>query len=135
MRTNHAVELVDIGHSAFEQIAGKTLLFGVRPLVGEKARLHLGGNWSGTVTIKRGHTLVRTGPYAVVRNPIYTGLLVAALGTAIALGHLRDLAATGTLLALYLYKIRVEERFMTEQFSEQYLQYKRETKTLIPFVW
>ncbi len=99
------------------------------------ARLHLGGNWSGTVTIKRGHTLVRTGPYAVVRNPIYTGILVAALGTAIALGHLRDLAATGALLALYLYKIRVEERFMTEQFGEQYLQYKSETKALIPFVW
>ncbi len=99
------------------------------------ARFYLGGNWSGTVTIKQDHTLVRSGPYALVRNPIYTGFLVAVLGSAVASGHLRDLVATGVLLLAFTYKIHVEERFMTEQFGEQYLQYKRETKALIPFVW
>jgi len=99
------------------------------------ARFYLGGNWSGTVTIKEDHTLVRTGPYAVVRNPIYTGFLVAILGSALASGQLRDLAACAVLLGMFVYKIRVEERFMIEQFGEQYLQYKRETKALVPYVW
>jgi protein-S-isoprenylcysteine O-methyltransferase Ste14 len=99
------------------------------------ARLYLGGNWSGTVTIKQDHTLIRTGPYALVRNPIYTGFLVAVLGSAIANGHLRDLVATGVLLLAFVYKIHVEEKFMTEQFGDQYLQYKHETKALIPYVW
>jgi protein-S-isoprenylcysteine O-methyltransferase Ste14 len=99
------------------------------------ARFYLGGNWSGIVTIKQGHTLVRTGPYALVRNPIYSGFLLAALGFAIAAGHFRDLLASIVMLAVFVYKISIEERFMREQFGEQYLQYKRETKALIPYVW
>src|SRR5262249_56577164 len=51
------------------------------------ARLHLGGNWSGTITLKQDHTLVRTGPYRLVRHPIYSGLLLALLGGAIAIGE------------------------------------------------
>ena len=55
------------------------------------ARVHLGRNWSGSVTVKEGHELIRTGPYAYVRHPIYTGLITAVLGTAIASGTVRAL--------------------------------------------
>ena len=55
------------------------------------ARVWLGGNWSGTVTLKQGHELIRTGPYRFVRHPIYTGLLLAVLGSAIAIGEWRGL--------------------------------------------
>jgi protein-S-isoprenylcysteine O-methyltransferase Ste14 len=51
------------------------------------ARVHIGRNWSGVVTIKEGHELVDTGPYALVRHPIYTGLLVAFIGSAFARGN------------------------------------------------
>src|SRR5277367_994188 len=55
------------------------------------ARLHLGGNWSGSVTIKQGHTLIRRGPYTIVRHPIYTGFLFAIVGVAIIVGEYRAL--------------------------------------------
>src|ERR1700675_3215168 len=57
------------------------------------ARLQLGRNWSGTVTVKQDHELIRTGPYAMVRHPIYAGTLLAILGTAIAIGEIRGLVA------------------------------------------
>src|SRR5262249_30686119 len=63
------------------------------------ARLVIGRNWSGTVTIKAGHELVRTGPYACVRHPIYTGLLLAAVGTSVYIGELRGLVAVALMTA------------------------------------
>jgi protein-S-isoprenylcysteine O-methyltransferase Ste14 len=57
------------------------------------ARRHIGSNWSGTVTVKEDHVLICTGPYAWVRHPIYTGLLAAILGTAVARGELRGVWA------------------------------------------
>src|SRR5215467_7374098 len=59
------------------------------------ARFSLGGNWSGTVTVKQNHSLVKTGPYAMVRHPIYTGLLLALIGTVIAFREVRGLIALG----------------------------------------
>jgi protein-S-isoprenylcysteine O-methyltransferase Ste14 len=99
------------------------------------ARFYLGRNWSGKPTIKKGHTLIRSGPYALVRHPIYTGIALAMLGTGIAIGEIRGLIAT--LLALIAFKIksRLEESFMTEQFGEQYTGYKQQVRALIPFVW
>lgn len=99
------------------------------------ARLHLGRNWSGTVTIKQDHELIRSGPYGLSRHPIYTGLLTALLGSALASGH------AGSLLALLLIgvvlggKMRLEERWMEEIFGEQYRRYRAEVKAIIPFVW
>jgi protein-S-isoprenylcysteine O-methyltransferase Ste14 len=99
------------------------------------ARLQLGGNWSGMVTIKQGHTLVRRGPYAIVRHPIYSGFLLAMFGVALALGELRGLFAVGVLfLALWL-KSETEERFMLQQFGQDYRQYQAEVKALIPFLY
>ena len=99
------------------------------------ARVHLGRNWSGTVTIKKGHELIRSGPYGIVRHPIYTGALLALLGTSIVFGETRWLLGFGlAFLALKLKSLR-EEQFMTEQFGAEYTDYRRKVKALIPFVW
>lgn len=99
------------------------------------ARTILGGNWSGVVTVKQDHTLVRSGPYTVVRHPIYSGLTLAILGTALAIGEWRALAAVGVVFVMFLVKSRTEERFMTEEFGRQYEDYRRETSALIPFIF
>jgi protein-S-isoprenylcysteine O-methyltransferase Ste14 len=98
------------------------------------ARAHLGRNWSGIITVKEGHTLVRTGPYRVVRHPIYTGLLLAVIGTAAAIGEWRGVLAILCVLAGFLRKIQVEEKRMSENFPE-YLQYRQHTAALIPLLY
>jgi len=98
------------------------------------ARLLLGGNWSASVTLKRGHTLVRRGPYNLVRHPIYSGALLAMAGTAIESGRISGLAAVALALIAWRIKSRMEEAFLEAQFGEQYLRYEREVKALIPFV-
>lgn len=96
------------------------------------ARIYLGGNWSSTVTVKQDHTLTRTGPYRLVRHPIYTGLLLAILGGAIARGEWRDLVALALILIAFLRKIQIEERFMLQQFGDAYTRYRQEVAALIP---
>jgi protein-S-isoprenylcysteine O-methyltransferase Ste14 len=98
------------------------------------ARRRLGRNWSGTVTLKENHELIRTGPYRWVRHPIYTGLLLAFLGTAVALCEWRGLVATGLVTVAFLLKIRTEEGWMTEAFGEDYRRYRAEVRALIPFI-
>jgi protein-S-isoprenylcysteine O-methyltransferase Ste14 len=98
------------------------------------ARVHLGRNWSGVVTIKQGHDLVDTGPYALVRHPIYTGLLVAVLASGAARGDGRGLLAVLIAFAALWRKLRIEERWMTERFGEQYLDYCRRVPALVPFL-
>jgi protein-S-isoprenylcysteine O-methyltransferase Ste14 len=97
------------------------------------ARLHLGRNWSGTVTLKEGHELIRSGPYAYVRHPIYTGLLVALLGSAVACGELRAMIGLSVVAGAFTRKLRIEERFMREIFPGQYPRYCAEVPALIPF--
>jgi protein-S-isoprenylcysteine O-methyltransferase Ste14 len=99
------------------------------------ARLHLGGNWSATVTVKRNHTLVRTGPYAVVRHPIYSGVSVSALGLALLNGDVRSVVAICFVVLGWRMKFRLEEKFMEEEFGDEYREYKRHVKALIPSVW
>ncbi|MHB1675581.1 MAG: methyltransferase family protein [Acidobacteriaceae bacterium] len=98
------------------------------------ARFTLGRNWSGIVTVKENHTLVTRGPYAWVRHPIYTGILLALLGTAIVGGIFASLVAVAVAtLALWL-KLRTEEKFMVETFGEQYTAYRQRVKALVPYV-
>ncbi len=98
------------------------------------ARNYLGRNWSGSVTVKQDHELIRTGPYRFVRHPIYSGLLLAILGTAIAFGEWRGLLAFGLLTGSLLLKLRMEERFMSEIFPNEYARYRAEVPALIPFI-
>jgi protein-S-isoprenylcysteine O-methyltransferase Ste14 len=98
------------------------------------ARRHLGSNWSGEVTVKEGHELIRSGPYALTRHPIYTGLSLAFLGTAIAIGEWRALIAVALAAGSFWYKLGIEERVMRETFGPAYDAYARDVKALIPFV-
>jgi len=98
------------------------------------ARAWLGRNWSAEVTVKRGHELVRSGPYALVRHPIYTGLLLALTGTVLMVGKWRALIGLVLIVAAVLRKATVEERFMTEQFGEAYAHYRAKVPALIPFL-
>lgn len=98
------------------------------------ARIHLGSNWSGTVTVKSGHELVTTGPYAWVRHPIYTGLLLALTGCTIARGDLRGLVALVIAVAALWRKLRIEERWMEQTFGQAYTEYRAEVPALIPLL-
>jgi protein-S-isoprenylcysteine O-methyltransferase Ste14 len=98
------------------------------------ARIWLGGNWSAAVTVKKDHELIRTGPYAVTRHPIYTGVLLALIGTAIVVGTWRALVALPVLLLAAVIKIGTEERFMAAEFGDDYARYRAEVKALVPFI-
>lgn len=98
------------------------------------ARRHLGRNWSGIVTVKQDHELILSGPYAWVRHPIYTGLLLAFTGSALACGEWRGVLAVVIVLLALWRKLRLEERWMQEQFGEQYRTYSRRVAVLIPFI-
>jgi len=98
------------------------------------ARFTIGSNWSGTITVKTDHELQTRGPYAVVRHPIYSGLLLALLGTALVVGEWRAIVALALAFVGWRWKSLIEERVMTEQFGGAYEDYKRRVKALIPFV-
>ena len=99
------------------------------------ARYHIGRNWSGVITVKEDHTLVKTGPYALVRHPIYSGLLLAILGSAIARGHIGGILAIALILYAILRRVRIEEHWMAETFGQDYVDYAASTPALAPFIW
>ena len=98
------------------------------------ARVHLGRNWSGTVTVKEEHTLITSGPYAAVRHPIYTGLLTALLASALAGGSWRELIGFLISCAALWRKLRLEETWMEQTFGDAYIAYKSRVRALIPFI-
>jgi len=99
------------------------------------ARRTLAGNWSNAVALKKDHELITTGLYQYVRHPIYTGMLLMFLGTALSLGTLGAFIGFLIILVGVLFKLKEEEALMTEHFAEEYIPYKKRTKTLIPFLW
>ena len=99
------------------------------------ARLHLGRYWSGRITLKEGHRLIRTGPYRLTRHPIYTGFLTAVLGSALTLNELRGPLAFVIVLAAYFRKIHREEKTLKRAFGSEYETYRREVKALVPFMF
>ncbi|MBV8809260.1 MAG: isoprenylcysteine carboxylmethyltransferase family protein [Acidobacteriaceae bacterium] len=99
------------------------------------ARVTLGRNWSGTVTVKQDHELICNGPYAVVRHPIYTGITFAVFGTVIFDGKIRSIILFVAALSVLIHKMKIEEQFMTEQFGSEYTSYRQKTRALVPFLW
>lgn len=98
------------------------------------ARFTIGRNWSGNITVKADHELMTGGPYAIVRHPIYFGLLLTLAGTAFVVGEYRSFLAVAVALVAWKWKSSIEERVMTEHFGDAYRDYQRRTKGLIPFV-
>jgi protein-S-isoprenylcysteine O-methyltransferase Ste14 len=99
------------------------------------ARQHLGSNWSRSVTVKQGHELITTGPYALVRHPIYTGILTGFLGTAIALSEVRGFIGFVLIFLVLWAKLRMEEQWMRSQFGETYAAYAHQTTALVPYLF
>jgi protein-S-isoprenylcysteine O-methyltransferase Ste14 len=98
------------------------------------ARMHLGRNWGMPMSLRQGHELVTSGPYAYVRHPIYTGILLAMLGSAVA-RSLVWLLLFLLAFAYFLFSARTEEKMMLAQFPNAYPAYRRRTRMLIPFVF
>jgi len=98
------------------------------------ARLWLGSLWSGAVTRKTDHHVVDTGPYRLVRHPIYTGLISAGFLLAVEIGTGFALAGASILTLGWWMKARVEERFLTEELGPAYDAYRRRTAMLVPFL-
>ncbi len=98
------------------------------------ARFTLGSNWSGVVTVKGGHELITRGPYAIVRHPIYTGLLAMIVATVVVFGHVAGIIALPFVFLGLWIKLRYEEKLMLEKFPEQYAAYQRRVKRFIPFI-
>ena len=96
------------------------------------ARWHLGSNWSGVVTLKEGHELIRTGPYRAIRHPIYTGILLAMLGTAVATGEVRALIAVAITWLSFYQKARREESFLSEEFGAGFVEHCKHTGMFLP---
>jgi protein-S-isoprenylcysteine O-methyltransferase Ste14 len=98
------------------------------------ARMLLGGNWSSDVTLKRDHELIVAGPYAFVRHPIYTGILLAFFGTALAVGEWRALLGVVLVGVAYWFKLKIEDAVMRRQFGEAYARYAERVPALVPFL-
>jgi protein-S-isoprenylcysteine O-methyltransferase Ste14 len=99
------------------------------------ARRHLGRNWSGEITIKVEHQLIRSGPYRLLRHPIYTGILAMYAGAAVVTGE--RLSALGLVIVCFAYwrKIRLEEANLATAFGTEYESYRRESWALLPGIW
>jgi len=98
------------------------------------ARRRLGRNWSQAVTVKEDHELITNGPYGLVRHPIYAGLLLAFVGTAVALGEWRGLLAVALVSGVLWRKLRLEEKWMRARFGDSYEAYSRRVAALVPYI-
>ncbi len=96
------------------------------------ARYSLGQYWSGRVTLKEDHQLIRVGPYAYVRHPIYSGLLLAMAGTAFVIGEWRGVIAVLLAVVELSRKAAKEEALLATEFGDQYREYRRQAGFLTP---
>jgi protein-S-isoprenylcysteine O-methyltransferase Ste14 len=98
------------------------------------ARETLGRYWSGTITLKEGHRVIKTGPYCLTRHPIYTGVLLAFIGTALARRDIASFVGVALIAVGMARKIVIEEKLLSEHFGNEYVAYKQQVKTIIPFI-
>lgn len=96
------------------------------------ARYHIGRYWSSTVSLRADHQLIRTGPYAHIRHPIYTGILLAILGTGLAVGRYRAIVAFAIMLAGFAWKASREEALLKGEFGPAFEEHKRATGFFLP---
>jgi protein-S-isoprenylcysteine O-methyltransferase Ste14 len=109
-------------------------LFGLGLAFAIWARLHIGRNWGTPMSQKAEPELVTSGPYHLVRHPIYSGILCAAIGTGVALNW-SWLIAAAIAGVYFVYSATVEERYLTSEFPDAYPAYRRATKMLVPFIF
>ena len=98
------------------------------------ARRHLGKYWSGRITLKVDHHVIQSGPYAFVRHPIYSGILLALLSTVICIGTVRSCIAIALMFVSFVLKLTLEERWLCAHLGAEYEGYRRRVKALIPCV-
>jgi protein-S-isoprenylcysteine O-methyltransferase Ste14 len=98
------------------------------------ARRHIGRFWSARVTLKEGHQLIESGPYSLVRHPIYTGLLLSMAATVMTIGSVQSLCGYALLVGALIFKLSAEERLLAANFGQEYKQYQKRVKALIPGV-
>jgi len=96
------------------------------------ARIHLGLYWSDKVVLKVDHQLIRTGPYAHLRHPIYSGVLAGVAGTALVLGEWRGLVAFAIVLVNYAIKAKREDRLLADHFGGSFAEHKKRAGFLLP---
>ena len=122
-----------IPHTNWARVAGAVIcVFGLWVTIW--ARRTLAGNWSSDVTFKQGHELIRTGPYRFVRHPIYTGLLVMCLGTAVEIGQLRCWLGLIVVFVGFWIKLSQEEQLLMRHFPDEYPLYRKQVKALVPWL-
>jgi protein-S-isoprenylcysteine O-methyltransferase Ste14 len=97
------------------------------------ARVHLGIYWSGRITLKVDHRVIQSGPYACVRHPIYSGMILALLGTTITLGTVRACVGFVLMFISFVRKLQIEEVWLRSHFGAEYERYQKRVKALIPF--
>jgi protein-S-isoprenylcysteine O-methyltransferase Ste14 len=125
-----------LGHRVFHQtyavaVTGVALTW-IGIAIALWARWHLGQYWSARITLKEDHRLIRTGPYAHFRHPIYSGIILAALGGALAIDKWRCIVGLGLIVLGYWMKARKEESLLATQFGEAFEEHCRHTGFLIP---
>lgn len=98
------------------------------------ARTHLGKNWGMPMSVKEKPELVMTGPYYLIRHPIYTGIAIAAFGSMVTVGFMW-LVWFILLFTYFIYSAKKEEKVMLQQFPKEYADYMKRTKMLIPFIF
>ena len=96
------------------------------------ARYHIGRFWSASVALKTEHELIRSGPYARIRHPIYTGILLALAGTTLAVGRYRGIVAFVLIFASLIRKSKQEEALLAEQFGPAFEEHRRHTGFFLP---
>ena len=94
--------------------------------------IHIGRYWSASVALKAGHELIRTGPYSRIRHPIYTGMLMAVAGTALAVGRYRGIVAFAIILRGFIWKSKREEALLAGQFGAAFEEHRRHTGFFLP---
>ncbi len=97
------------------------------------ARYHIAQFWSASVALRAGHQLIRSGPYAQIRHPIYTGILTAALGTALVAGRYRALVAFVAMLGGFIWKSKREEKLLASRFGPAFEEHRRHTGFFLPY--